>query len=241
MMLLRARPPLAMALLILLASVFTAGAHADSYYYQVGKDGSLHVTNAPEDKGYHAFMTSGGPSDMSSAGTSRYSEQIRREASRYGLDPNLVEAVIATESNFNPWAVSPKGARGLMQLMPSTAQQFGVSNVHDPSQNIQGGVQYLRHLLDIFGGDLVLALAAYNAGEGLVQSLGRVPDYRETRDYVDRVLARYGRGQPASGAKASAHPATAIPAKPKPRIYSTVSQDGTLVYSDSPIRKALKD
>jgi hypothetical protein len=228
---------LAMAAPMLLAAVFGHGVRADSYYYQVGKDGSLQVTNAPDDKRYHAFMTSGGPSAITSAGTSRYSEQIRREASRYGLDPNLVEAVIATESNFNPWAVSPKGARGLMQLMPSTAQRFGVADVHDPSQNIQGGVQYLRHLLDIFGGDLVLALAAYNAGEGVVQNLGRVPDYQETRDYVDRVLARYGRGQPASGDKTAPRPVPSAPAKPKARIYSTVSQDGTLVFSDSPIHK----
>ena len=228
------------ASLLLAAGSRLPEARADSYYYQVDKDGSLRLTNAPDDKRYHAFMTSGGPASISGGGTGRYSDQIRRESSRYGLDPNLVEAVIATESNFNPWAVSRKGARGLMQLMPSTAQRFGVSDVHDPTQNIQGGVQYLRHLLDVFGGDLVLSLAAYNAGEGVVQSLGRVPDYQETRDYVDRVLARYGRGQPVSRTKAEGKGGAAA-SKPKPRIYSTVSQDGTLVYSDSPIRKADKD
>ncbi|MCI0408021.1 MAG: lytic transglycosylase domain-containing protein [Acidobacteria bacterium] len=234
----RARRPWLLGLAVLLAEgvAFASMARGDSFYYQTEEDGSISLTNAPDDRRYHAFMSTGG---SGGAPTGRYSEQIRRESGRYGLDPNLVEAVIATESNFNPWAVSPKGARGLMQLMPGTAQRFGVKNVHDPSQNIQGGVQYLRYLLDLFGGDLVLALAAYNAGEGVVQSLGRVPNYQETRQYVDRVLARYGQGIPSRAMKAGGRKAMA--ARPKPQIYSTVSQDGTLVFSDTPISKVVKD
>ena len=228
---------LGLAALLLEGAALASAARADSFYYQTEKDGSIRLTNAPDDKEYHAFMSTGGGSDVTPTG--RYSEQIRRESGRYGLDPNLVEAVIATESNFNPWAVSPKGARGLMQLMPSTAQRFGVKNIHDPSQNIQGGVQYLRYLLDLFGGDLVLTLAAYNAGEGIVQNLGRVPNYQETRQYVDRVLARYGRQNPGRAMKGGGR--KGVPAQPKPKIYSTVSQEGTLVFSDTPIPKDVKD
>jgi soluble lytic murein transglycosylase-like protein len=226
---------LGLAVLLVEAGAFATSAQADSFYYQTEEDGSIRLTNAPDDKDYHAFMSTRSGYDSGGAPTGRYSEQIRSASGRFGLDPSLVEAVIATESNFNPWAVSPKGARGLMQLMPSTAQRFGVKNVHDPSQNIQGGVQYLRHLLDLFGGDLVLALAAYNAGEGVVQNLGRVPNYQETRQYVDRVLARYGRENPSRAVKAGGRKVT--PAQPKPKIYSTVSQDGTLVFSDTPIPK----
>jgi soluble lytic murein transglycosylase-like protein len=230
---------LGLALLLAQGAALASLAYADSFYYQTAKDGSIRLTNAPDDKGYHAYMSTGSASDSGGAPTGLYSEQIRSASGRYGLDPNLVEAVIATESNFNPWAVSPKGARGLMQLMPSTAQRFGVKNLHDPSQNIQGGAQYLRYLLDLFGGDLVLALAAYNAGENVVQSLGRVPNYQETRQYVDRVLARYGKGKPAGTMKAVQR--SAVPAKPKAKIYTTVSQEGTLVFSDTPLPKAVKD
>lgn len=214
-----------------------SAAHGDSFYYQVDKDGSIRLTNAPDEKSYHTYMSTGsGSTGISPNGL--YSEQILRESGRYGLDPNLVEAVIATESNFNPWAVSAKGARGLMQLMPSTARRFGVKNIHDPSENIQGGVQYLRYLLDLFGGDLVLALAAYNAGEGVVQNLGRVPNYQETRQYVDRVLARYGGGHAPGAARKAGRSGAA---KPRTKIYSTTTEDGALVFSDTPVGKAVKD
>jgi len=230
---------LGLVLFLTEGTAFVGTVRAESIYYQVDKDGSIRLTNAPDEKGYHAFMSTGRSSDSEWVSTGRYSEQIRRASGRYGLDPSLVEAVIATESNFNPWAVSPKGARGLMQLMPGTARRFGVQNVHDASQNIEGGTQYLRYLLDLFGGDLVLTLAAYNAGEGVVQSLGRVPNYQETRQYVDRVLARYGRGNPSRAAKAGG-PRTA-PVRPKAKIYSTVSQEGTLVFSDTPVSKDVAD
>jgi len=218
---------------------FTAVARAESIYYQVDKEGNMRLTNAPDDKSYHAYLTTHGGDSSSASVSGLYADQIRLAAGRYGVDANLVQAVIATESNFNPWAVSAKGARGLMQLMPSTARRFGVNNIHDPEQNILGGVQYLRYLLDLFGGDLVLALAAYNAGEGVVQSVGRVPNYRETRDYVDRVLARYGRGRSDSGGRSST--ARTRPRAPKTKIYSTVASDGTLVFSDGPIPKSVKD
>jgi soluble lytic murein transglycosylase-like protein len=122
-------------------------------------------------------------------------------AQRHGLDPNLVLAVVGVESGFQPDAVSHKGARGLMQLMPGTARDMGVTDVFDPAQNLDGGTRYLRMLVALYGGDLGRALAAYNAGPGAVKRHGGVPPYRETHHYINRVLKRY---QTARRAKAQA-------------------------------------
>lgn len=116
-----------------------------------------------------------------------YSDTIRQQASHHGLDPEWVRAIIHAESNFNPAARSPKGAQGLMQLMPATANRFGVGNAYDPDENIRGGTTYLAWLLRRFNGDHRLAAAAYNAGEGAVDRHGGVPPYAETRQYVERV------------------------------------------------------
>lgn len=112
-------------------------------------------------------------------------------ARRHGLDPDLVLAVVAVESAFRPDAVSPKGAQGLMQLMPRTAASLGVSDAFDPQQNLDAGTRHLRFLVDLYGGDLRRALAAYNAGQGAVKRYGGVPPYRETREYVKKILKRY--------------------------------------------------
>lgn len=113
-------------------------------------------------------------------------------ARRHGMDPLLVRAVIRVESNFDPRAVSPKGAAGLMQLMPQTAMRYGVENRFDPAQNVDGGVRYLRDLMAMFDGNLSLALAAYNAGEGAVLKHGRrIPPYPETQQYVVWVRSFY--------------------------------------------------
>ena len=117
---------------------------------------------------------------------------IRTNASRFAIDPYLVFLVIEQESHFHPRAVSPKGARGLMQLMPGTARRFGVLRPFDPADNIRGGTQYLKQLLTMFNGQVDLALASYNAGEGRVLDYGnRVPPFKETRDYVKRISSRY--------------------------------------------------
>jgi soluble lytic murein transglycosylase-like protein len=108
-------------------------------------------------------------------------------AQRHDVDRDLVHSMIRVESNYNPFAVSNKGALGLMQLVPSTARRFGVADVFDPAQNVEGGVRYLKYLLDLYEGDHRLALAAYNAGEGTVERYRGVPPFRETRDYVYRV------------------------------------------------------
>ena len=126
--------------------------------------------------------------------TDSLSNMIFTAASRQGVDPALVEAVIAVESAFNPLAISPKGAMGLMQLMPATASRYGVSNPLDPRENLTGGIQYLRDLLLRFE-DFPHALAAYNAGETAVLTHGGVPPYRETQQYVQKVLAWFRPGQ----------------------------------------------
>ena len=117
---------------------------------------------------------------------------VRSLAPRYRLDPNLVLAVVEVESNFNPTARSHKNAQGLMQLIPATAERFGVRDVWDPEQNLRGGMAYLRWLLDHFDGDVKLALAGYNAGEKAVERHGGVPPYKETQAYVRRILRRLG-------------------------------------------------
>ena len=171
---------------------------------------------------------------------------LRRAAERSGVDYALLKAVIATESGFDAHAVSPKGALGLMQLMPATAERFGVAAVgsrtlaqqlHDPAVNVPAGARYLRHLLDLFDGRLDLALAAYNAGEGAVHRAGqKIPPFKETQNYVKTVLALYrqlqpqpvaeawvaGAGTPAAGMPVTGSPAAGMPAPPSSRIRMTL-------------------
>jgi LysM repeat protein len=129
------------------------------------------------------------------SGSPSIDQLIRSNGNRFGVDPYLVFLVIEQESHFHPRALSPKGARGLMQLMPGTARRFGVSRAFDPTENIRGGTQYLRDLLRMFNGQVDLALASYNAGEGRVISYGnKVPPFEETRNYVKKIRQRYGRG-----------------------------------------------
>jgi len=125
------------------------------------------------------------------AGKGDLRELAAAVARRHGLDPELVQAVVSVESAFKPDAVSPKGARGLMQLMPATAASLGVKDAFDPEENLDGGARHLNALLLLYGGDLTRALAAYNAGEGAVERHRGVPPYRETRAYVKKVLERY--------------------------------------------------
>jgi soluble lytic murein transglycosylase-like protein len=128
---------------------------------------------------------------------------VEQTANRHQIDPQLVHAIIKVESEYDPKAVSAKGAMGLMQLIPETASRFGVENPFNPKENIEGGVSYLKYLLDLYRGDLSLSLAAYNAGEGAVQRFGGIPSFTETRDYVRRVTNIYQSAPPQSGTNAA--------------------------------------
>ncbi len=188
----------------LLAMLAPGAAWADIFRY-VDADGVTHFTNVPNDSRYKLYIaTQKEPAPVTVAfdqappprapvrvDKSRIASHIHAAARTYGVEVALIQAVIAAESGYNPLAISPKGARGLMQLMPDTARRYRVQNPWDAEQNINGGTAYLRDLLNMFG-DKRLALAAYNAGEGSVIRHGNsVPQFPETVQYVPRVLSYY--------------------------------------------------
>ncbi|HEX4642723.1 MAG TPA: lytic transglycosylase domain-containing protein [Candidatus Acidoferrales bacterium] len=140
-----------------------------------------------------SFAESSEMSTAERANREKIEQMIREVSARYRVDPALVRAVMQTESNWKSSAVSRKGALGLMQLEPGTAQALGVNNAFDPKQNLDGGVRYLHTLLERYNGDLDRALAAYNAGPGAVDRAGGIPHYRETREYVQKVTDSYFR------------------------------------------------
>ena len=144
-------------------------------------------------------------------------EAVNSASGRYRLDPDLVNSVIKAESGFNVRAVSPKGAQGLMQLMPGTASQLGVPNAFDPQANIEGGTKYLRELLERYNFDLVKALAAYNAGPQRVEQFGGVPPYYETRLYVARIVKDFNKKKAARGKAGYPHRRTPPLKRPGPR------------------------
>ena len=168
-------------------------AAGEQIYYRRNADGTLEITNVPDSKDLKPMHPEWRPANPGSG--LKYKDLIYRTAREQGVPPELAYAVAAVESSFDPRALSPKGAIGLMQLMPDTAERFGVADPFDPADNVKGGVRFLRYLLDLFDGDVRLALAAYNAGENAVLSLGRVPPYEETRTYVSKVIRRFGAGR----------------------------------------------
>ena len=153
---------------------------------------------------------------------------VQQSADKNHVDPALVRAVISTESNWNTGAVSSKGAMGLMQLMPDTAQRFGVGNAFDPAQNIGAGVQYLSMMLERYKGDVTKALAAYNAGPGAVDRFGGVPNFRETRNYVQKVTSNYFH----PGSSSSQQPEAFAPSSfgHGVPIYRTTDSSGRVIF-----------
>ncbi len=156
---------------------------ADIYRY-VDAEGVMHFTDTPDHGHWVLYLKERPPAG---SGHHSYVEIIRRHASFYRLEEALVKAVIKVESDYQPRVVSKKGAQGLMQLIPETAKSLKVSNPFDPSENIRGGSEYLRRMLDLFDNDIELALAAYNSGPSTVQQYGGIPPYNETRNYVKKV------------------------------------------------------
>jgi hypothetical protein len=157
------------------------------------------------------------------------SELVASIASRHEVEPLLVDSVIRVESNYNPSAISPKGALGLMQLIPATARRFGVSDTFAPEQNIEGGVRYLKYLMQLYNGDERLALAAYNAGEGAVAKYKGIPPYKETQNYVYQVGKRLGQSREAEK-KAKPAPVETKPEIHVPIIERTVDAEGREYY-----------
>jgi len=188
-------------------STLAAPAAADIWGF-VDEHGVAHVSTYQVDERYYLFKKGAAPpagteinalpavtdGKIDVAQRKQLAPLVGVVAREHGLDAALLHAVITVESGYNTRALSPKGAAGLMQLMPDTAERYAVRNVWDPRENLRGGARYLRDLIALFGSDLPLALAAYNAGEGAVQQAGnKMPPYAETRSYVPRVLAHYAR------------------------------------------------
>ena len=206
------------AVLSLLALVLSAGPAAADIFSFRDERGVVHFTNMPNgDKRFKLIRkeeTSGSKTGAATIGAARvaqlfmpaqadilkFSSYIENASKTHGVDSALVHAVITAESGYNPVATSKAGARGLMQLMPGTAARYGVQNITDPQENINGGVKYLRDLITMFNGNLELAVAAYNAGENAVIRHGnRIPPYAETVHYVPKVLGFYHKFQSRQG------------------------------------------
>lgn len=237
--------------------LFGAAPAQAQIYTRRNANGVVEATNAPDSPDFRLTYPGKGTL-IHSRGfrriryDGRYDSHILDAAASHGVSEQLVKAVIAQESEFDSMAVSSKGARGLMQLMPDTARRFGVADSFDARQNIFGGVQYLRFLLNMFGGDVALALAGYNAGENAVVRYRGIPPYRETRNYVQRIqdsLSGGAGGASANGALFLAAPRGGVsplgpppaPATPikltpaRPRIYYRWRDGrGTLHVAQSP-------
>jgi soluble lytic murein transglycosylase-like protein len=186
---------------ILIHLVLLSGTSYAGIYKWVDEDGVIHFTNCPRDPRFKLYIRESkddvGGTEKEQAPVSdakdptAFDPLIQEFSKKYNVDFALVKAMIRVESGFNPLAVSRKGAKGLMQLMPETAQRMNVVNVFNPRENIEGGVRYFKYLLSLFNHDLRLSLAAYNAGENIVSELRSIPPYRETIDYVRKVLNHY--------------------------------------------------
>lgn len=231
------RRPIIGAIVALLAWLIPAAPASAQIASQVNEDGKLVFVNAEpvksaarrsEPKGFQtnpaAIPMRSNETVISAIPPDRLDHIVRDAAARHKLDPALVKAVIGVESNWNPAAVSRKGALGLMQLIPSTAGQLGVGNAFDPAQNVEGGTSYLRSLLDRFHGDLEKSLAAYNAGPGLVERVGGVPNIPETRSYVQRVTNSYFR--PESGRDPS------FASAPRRPLRRDVDEHGRVIFTN---------
>ncbi len=222
----RIRPEFSLILAFIFLTRFTGPVRGDIYSYRDGS-GVIYLANRPDigisilKNGSNKILrSSSGRHSVSVRPTSRYDSLIREASNRYGVGFELIKAVIHAESAFDPFAVSRKGARGLMQLMPESAKDLGVRNAFDPRENVLGGTRYLREMLERYNHDLKLSLAAYNAGPTTVDRIGGVPPYSETRNYIRQVFSLmrlYGRTGSSGG-----------------RIYQVV-KNGRVVLTNRPL------
>lgn len=208
-----------MALALLPVSVALVHAEKSQIYRYIDKNGVMCFSNisspvATPIAGRRAL-------DFRKNDENNFHDAIEMYGEQYGVDAKLIAAIVRCESNFNPMAVSPKGAQGLMQLMPDTARMVNVDDPFDPLQNLDGGIRHFKSLLTTFG-DTRLALAAYNAGEGAVRKYNGIPPFTETRNYVDTIMSLYhGKG------KAAAPP-------PGQGVHVFIDKDGTRVFTNMP-------
>ena len=186
--------------------------------------------------GTSPLLAKGARNGAPSTGPLDLNDVVISASGRYQLDPDLVNSVIKAESGFNVRAVSPKGAQGLMQLMPGTASQLGVPNAFDAQANVEGGTRYLRELLERYNFDLVKALAAYNAGPQRVERFGGVPPYYETRAYVARIVKDFNKKKMAQK-KAAVHSAAAKDAGVKNHVAAGKSSSGNVVEAKAATRE----
>lgn len=178
--------------LMVLNMLIVESAVADIYMY-IDKLGIVHFTNVPTSPEYKLYIKEKPKKALSGTATQKYDSMIRKAQKKYGVEFSLIKAVIKVESGFNPEAVSKKGAKGLMQIMPDNFESLDVKDPFNPYQNIMGGALYLKQLLKRYEYKLHLALAAYNAGPDAVDKYNNIPPYKETQDYIKRVMETYTR------------------------------------------------
>ena len=183
-----------LGIILLAIVIFLPGFDFPCYggiYRYIDENGDYHFTNCPKDPRYELYLPEEGDSRTVHVDPKQYDPVIEEFSTKYGVDSALVKAIIRAESDFDMYAVSRKGAKGLMQLMPQTAMQWKVIDVFDPRQNIEGGIRHLKHLLQTFENNLALSIAAYNAGKQVVIQNYSIPPYNETQNYVRKVLGYY--------------------------------------------------
>ncbi len=225
---------------VLFSMLFIASTASSDIFKYIDENGVTCYTDAPLGKKNQKILTEKNNKvvpnkkkiEKSLAVNADYSSYVQKSARKYEIEPELIHAVIRTESNGNYRAVSKKGAMGLMQLMPSTANDMNVSNPFNPEENIEGGTRYLRYLIEKFNGNLTLAIAAYNSGPTTVERYGNVPPITETRQYVNRVLALYkGKRQ-----YAISGPVEDNQVRPAP-MYKVVLEDGTILFTNATLER----